>query len=70
MKWFLVFVLVMGIGYPPASMSDTPQGKLLARRAAIVDVYRNMHSRGLTKWSIASEDFTDDSKYVITVDAQ
>lgn len=51
-----LFAFALFIGHGIAS-SDTPQGKMMARRAAIVDIYRQ--AGGSAGMQIVSESFSD-----------
>lgn len=35
-----ILAVIVGIGYPPPAMDDKPRGRLLARVAAMTDVFR------------------------------
>lgn len=39
-SWMAVLAIVVGVGVPPTSSYSAAQSKLLARRAALVNVYR------------------------------
>lgn len=41
-NWSTGIITAKGYGIPPSKFVDTPRGALLARRAAIVDTYRNL----------------------------
>lgn len=50
-----IFAVIVGIGYPPPAMTSKPQGKMLARVAAMTDVFRQTEG---APFRILSESYT------------
>ena len=58
---FLVAVIVVGTGIGP----NMP----MARRAAIVDCYKQFSAQGISSgWHVVSEGYADDGSYKVTME--
>lgn len=56
-----IFSVIVGIGYTPDNTMNAAQGKLLARRAAVVDCFRQTNEN---LFEVLSEQF-DGNRYTI-----
>lgn len=65
----LVMVVVVGTGVPPATAHSDAQGRVLARRAAIVDCYAQYHAMGIHKGFIIVGEAYSNGVYTVTMDA-